>query len=131
MTLEKTVYRLGKPIIIRFTIPLTIANRARSSMEDMIMSDPSAWVNSTVLVEGIIDPLVMSTGNSFPPWDYALSFNGYTIGVSWQGTFYNGEYVKVLDVVTAGHWEEWLWGNGTFVSGSLVYFIEAESIELL
>jgi hypothetical protein len=131
MTIEKTTYRLGEPIIIRFTIPLTITTPTGSFVEDMIMSDPSAWVNSTVLVEGIIDPLVMTTGNSVPPWDYALSSNGYTIGVYWQGTFYNGEYVTVLGVVTAGHLEEWPWINGTFASGPLVYFIEAESIELL
>jgi hypothetical protein len=131
-------FGLFTPVFAQFVCVLdggnfepTHPDLSASSVEEMlIMSDPSDWVNSTVLLEGIIDPLVMSTGNSVPPWDYALSSNGYTIGVSWQGTFYNGEYVTVLGVVTAGHWEENEM-NGTVASGPLVYFIEAESIELL
>jgi uncharacterized coiled-coil protein SlyX len=91
-----------------------------SYMEDIIMTDPSAWVNSTVSVEGTINPIAAPLAFSWPPWDYWLSSNGYGIGVSWQGSFYNGENVTVLGVVTRGNWNQ-----------AIVYFINAESIELL
>jgi len=109
-----------------------------SSLEDIIMSNPSAWANSTVSVEGVIDPVLRPLEPyDVPPWDYALSFDGHTIGVSWQGSFYNGENVTVQGVVTGGHctWLLISWANGTGVGrteyGPLVYFIEAKSIEPL
>jgi len=103
-----------------------------SSIGDIIISDPSAWVNNTVLVGGIIQLVPKSTGFSWPPWDYYLSSNGSYIGVSWQGTVYNEENVTVLGVVTGGHWTTFNLVNGTSVlSGPVVYFIEAESIGLL
>jgi hypothetical protein len=101
-----------------------------SSFGDIIMSDPSAWVNRTVVVEGNISSF-LPPGFWWPPWNYELGSNGTTIGVSWQGEFYNGKNVLVLGVVTGGRWNEVL-ANGTVITyGPIVYFIQAERIDLL
>jgi hypothetical protein len=101
--------------------------------EDMIMSDPSAWVGRTVVVEGSISPY-LPPGWWWPPWNYELSSNGTTIGVSWQGgdyNIYNGINVTVLGVITAGQWNEML-ANGTVIQyGPVDYFIQAIAMEPL
>jgi len=103
-----------------------------SSLEDMIMSDPSAWANSTVLVKGVIHAIPYPIAPyDIPPYDYELSLNGYNIGVSWQSSVYSEENVTVLGVVTGGHSKWFFPFNDTSLSGPLVYFIKAESIELL
>jgi hypothetical protein len=119
---------------------------ASSSIGNTVISDPSAWVNRTVMVEGNIS-FYFSYFTSFP-WNYQLSSNGATIGVSWQGNsdFLNGAnwtqlpatsgvrvlvlaavHVLVLGVVTEGQVNYLL--NGTHTLD--VYFIEAETIEPL
>lgn len=106
-----------------------ILNRSISPL-DIVTSDPSTWVNRTVVVEGIISPF-LPPGWWWPPWNYELNSSGTTIGVSWQGSFYNGENVTVRGVVTEGRWNV-LFANGTVtLYGPVVYFIEAESIEPL
>ena len=101
-----------------------------TSVLNIIVSDPSAWVNRTVVVEGTIGSF-LTPGFWWPPWNYELSSNGTTIGVSWQGTSYNGENVTVLGVVTGGQWSEAL-ANGTVaLYGPVVYFIKAERIDVL
>ena len=94
--------------------------------ENIIVSNLSAWVNGTVLVEGIIEPTV-SFPATHPPsfggcplWNYPLSSNGTAIGLSWQGSSYNGTNVTVVGVATNGLWR-----------GSTVYFIETKNIQLL
>jgi len=106
-------------ILSESTIPLSI-----------ITSDPSAWLNRTVVVEGAISSF-LPPGFWWPPWNYELNSSGTKIGVSWNGTFLNGENVTVLGVVTGGRWNEVL-ANGTFTQyGPVVYFIEAERINVL
>jgi flagellar basal body-associated protein FliL len=96
---------------------------------DEITANASAWVNKTVVVEGNIS-LNIYTGWWWAPWNYELSSNGTTIGVSWPGNLSNGKNVLVLGVVTGGQWTEML-ANGTVTSyGSVVYFIEAERIDI-
>jgi hypothetical protein len=96
-----------------------------SSNVSNIMSDPSAWVNKTVVVEGNIS-FFMNWLYSVP-WNYQLSSNGATIGVSWQGNIEEGVNVLVLGVVTEG--EVTIPINGTPTHN--VYFIEAERIDKL
>ena len=97
-----------------------------SSNVNSIMSDPSAWVNKTVAVEGNITPY-MSYLTSFP-WNYQLNSNGAIIGVSWQGNNdITGVNVLVLGVVTEG--QVTIPINGTPTQN--VYFIEAQRIDKL
>jgi len=107
----------------------SILNGSKSLL-DIITSDPSAWVNKTVEVEGNIS-LYLVPGTFWPPWDYELSSNGTSIGVSFGASnFFNGKNVTVRGVVTEGRWYG-IFENGTAPFGAVVYFIEAESIELL
>jgi cell division protein FtsL len=96
---------------------------------NIVTSDPSAWVNRTVVVEGVISRF-LPPGFWWPPWNYELNSSGTTIGVSWNGIFLNGENVTVLGVVTGGRCNEML-ANGTFTSYGPVYFIEAERINVV
>lgn len=97
-----------------------------SSIASSIMSNPPAWVNKTVVVEGNISYFVNWLGMYVPPWNYQLNSNGTIIGISWQGNSYNGDVI-VWGVVKGGYWQYW---NGTSY-GSVVYFIEAETIDKL
>jgi hypothetical protein len=102
-----------------------------SYMGDLIISeDPSAWVNQTVIVEGTINLMELSYGAViWTPWDYTLSFNGTTIGISWNGNIINGENVTIVGVVAKGQ-VKIMHFNGVFTYFD-EYFIEAESIEPL
>jgi hypothetical protein len=101
----------------------------------------------------VVEGKISYTGWSLLGWNYELSYNGATIGVSWQfplnsppysvgpvilanaSGLYNGKNVLVLGVVDAAAWS----GSETAVNGTtvtlimkpIVCFIEAESIELL
>jgi hypothetical protein len=103
-----------------------------SSNVSNIMSDPSAWVNKTVVVEGSIEYAYSYL--QAPPWNYKLSSNGATIGVSWQGNndflskwVDTGVNVLVLGVITEGQVTPPINGTHTYN----VYFIEAETIDKL
>ena len=96
------------------------------------MSDPSAWVNRSVVVEGNMS-LFMDLGFYGSPWNFNLYSNETVIGVSWYGNLprnYN------LTVIVSGTVREGFFthnfGNGTVTSwGPIAYFIEAETVELL
>jgi cell division protein FtsL len=105
---------------------------ATSVSVDEITANPSAWVNKRVVVEGntILD-WDWGWGWWWPPWNFGLSSNETTIGVSWQGSLDNGKNVLVLGVVTEGQWNELLANGTTATYGSIVYFIKAETIEPL
>jgi hypothetical protein len=103
-----------------------------SSNVSNIMSDPSAWLNKTVVVEGSIEYAYSYL--QAPPWNYKLNSNGATIGVSWQGNndfllngtgWITGVNVLVLGVITEGQVTPPINGTHTYN----VYFIQAETIE--
>jgi DNA-binding transcriptional ArsR family regulator/outer membrane murein-binding lipoprotein Lpp len=108
---------------------------ATSSVGDDFISDPSAWVNKTVVVEGSIEPAYSYFAAW--PWNYELSSSGTFIGISWQGNndfLFNGTNwvntgvnVLVAGVVTEGQVTYLMNGNHTYNA----YFIEAESIDTL
>jgi hypothetical protein len=103
-----------------------------SHLLGIITGDPSAWVNRTAQVEGNISSF-LPAGFWWPPYNYELSSNGTMIGVSWQGEYslYNGKNVMVLGIVTEGRWNEML-ANGTVTTyGPVIYFIEAERVDIL
>lgn len=98
------------------------------------MSDPSAWVNRTVIVEGMLAVVVYSPSPwmvSFP-FNYELTSNGTTIGVSWSiNPNYSNQNVLIVGIVTTG-WATAYNVNGTLESvGPVIYFIEAEAIDIL
>jgi cell division protein FtsL len=117
-----------------------------------ITANLSAWVDRAVVVEGNISYI----GLSLLDWNYELSSNGATIGVSWQfplnsppdslgpvilanaSDSYNGKNVLVLGIVEGAAWS----GGMTFVNGTVatitmnnsnvvVCFIEAERIVVI
>lgn len=99
---------------------------------DEITRNPSAYENRTVVVEGgLVSYPALSW--SHPPWNYELRPSGPSntsvIGVDWQGSNHNLNYVMVLGYVLAGKWTT-LTENGT-VHGPVVYFIEAQRIVVL
>ena len=49
---------------------------------DEIMNDPSAWVNRTVTVEGNFSGPVFFPPFEHSPWNYTLSSDDITVGVS-------------------------------------------------
>lgn len=96
-----------------------------------LTSDPSAWVNRTVVVEGNISAY-NPPGWWDPPWNYELSSNA-TIGVFWQGNYnlYNEKNVIIRGVVMEGQWREMLANWTSTLFGPVVYFIKAERIDIL
>jgi hypothetical protein len=128
--------------------PNSILNGSTSPL-GIIMSDPSAWVNKTVMVEGTIRFLLppssygpfLNLGKPVFPPVVGLSSLGTTIGIyfaaSYNGSSYvysgSGENVTVQGVVT----ELWTGETGSYANGtsswlpSFAYFIEVESIWLL
>lgn len=62
-----------------------------------ITSDPSAWVNKTVVLEGNLDGPLMMMGDSSVPYDYELNSSGQIIGLSFSASvnltsFYSNQY---------------------------------------
>jgi len=116
-------------IVVFFEFYLFKTPMQTTTTVSIITNDPSAWVNSWVVVEGNMS-LFENLGFYDSPWNYNLNSNGTFIGVSWQGNFYSGDVI-VSGTVTGGYWTHYF-GNGTVMSyGPIAYFIEAETVELL
>jgi outer membrane murein-binding lipoprotein Lpp len=124
----------------------TILNRS-SYIEDMVMSDPSAWFNKTVIVEGNLSasyeiatypPGLLST-----PFFAQLSSDGHSISVwnlgivnqmfnvpkqvnSSSQTYTVSRYVRIYGVVES-------WEGAIVVSGppAYMYYINPETVEPL
>ena len=119
----------------------TILNESLS-IGDIVMNDPAAWANRAVMVEGNISSF-LPPGFWQSPYNYELSSNGTMIGVSWQGEYslYNGKNVTVLGIVMEGRWNETQivpvggpaggWNATVIFYGPVVYFIEAERVDIL
>jgi len=60
---------------------LSIILNESSSIGDIVMRDPSAWVNRTVIVEGNDLGLVVFPPFENSPWNYELISGNQTIGV--------------------------------------------------
>jgi hypothetical protein len=88
------------------------------------------WVNKAVMVEGQLS-LFLPPGLVSFPFDYELTSNGATIGVSWSiNPQYNDQNVLVVGIVTTGR-GTWIALNGTSEYGPIIYFTEAEGIYVL
>jgi len=93
-----------------------------------IVSNPEAWVNKKVRVNGtMIGPLI-SIPEVKPPYNYWLQDRDnktISIGVRYSGELpENSPYVTVVGTVKAGYTEGLMGGN-------LVYYIEVEKIVFL
>ena len=99
--------------------PVTVSELANNS---------SMWVNKAIMVEGQLS-LFLPPGFVSFPFDYELTSNGTTIGVSWSiNPHYNDQNVLVVGIVTAGR-STMYYANGTWGPvGPVIYFIEAEGI---
>ena len=120
-------------VVVFFEFYVFKTSTPQATTVSIVMSDPSAWVNKTVAVEGNISFYMTLVSM---PWNYQLSSNGATIGVSWQRNYdflFNGTNwvntanVLVLGVITEGQVTPPISGAHTYN----VYFIEAESIDTL
>jgi len=82
----------------------------------IITSDPYAWVNKTVILEGNLDGPIMTPSDLSLPYDYELNSSGQTIGLSFSTSvnlsksFYSDQYI---DAAT---------GNGSSVR---IYFLDS------
>jgi hypothetical protein len=95
---------------------------------DEINSNPSAWVNKTVIVKGRLSGPLGFIPEAMPPWNYILYRSNETIykpgsvyiGVLWKNQEnYGFKNVMVFGVVREGHWI-YLYGNRP-----TCYYIEA------
>jgi DNA-binding transcriptional ArsR family regulator len=101
-----------------------------------ITVNPSAWVNRTVVVEGVLS-LVFFPVFEYSPWGYELISGNQTIGVSmsasvnmsalWNHGFNGSGYVRIYGVVEKG---EIIFTPG-WGSPEVTYYIEAEAVEPL
>jgi hypothetical protein len=102
-----------------------------SSIGDIIVSDPSVWVNRTVIVEGILSGPLWFPVFEHSPWDYELSSGNQTIGVSLSAnvnmnTVWNSsESVRIYGVVERGEI------TFTFGPSQVTYYMETETVEPL
>jgi hypothetical protein len=106
---------------------------------DMVLSDPSVWVNRTVIVEGDLSGLLVFPAFESSPWDNELFIGSQSIGVSIGGAkFVNSSgaitseqilndygLVTVYGVVEKGIFYDSWSGN------SVTYYIAAEIVEIL
>jgi len=115
-----------------------LLNRS-SSITDMILSDPSSWVNRTVIVEGDLSGLLVFPAFESSPWDNELFKDNQSIGVFiGDAKFVNSSgaitseqilndygLVTVYGVVEKGIFYDSWFGN------SVTYYIAAEIVEIL
>lgn len=107
-----------------------------SSTTDTIMSDPSPWVNGTVIVQGSLDGPVITPAYESLPYGYEVSFGIYSIGVSLGGNLANVSSllftssppfeaslpVMIYGVVKKGE------ASFSFGPSQVAYYIEAEAV---
>jgi len=102
-----------------------------------INSNPSAWVNKMVAVEGKLVGPMGFIPETTPPWNYDLFGSNETIetigrkgaviiGILWDyQDHYSFENTRVVGVVREGHWL-YLYGEQP-----VCYYIEAKKIDRL
>jgi hypothetical protein len=96
-----------------------------------ITSNPSAWLNRTVVVEGTLSG-PMSNISRFSPWQYNLNSASANIGVSWSKDIELNDSVavKVYGIVRKLTVINDIGINQPSTS-TIVYYIEAEKVKLL
>ena len=122
----------------------------RTTTLDEITSDPSAWVNRTVTVEGALSGPYPPLSNPFEPsvnFLFELSSGNQTVGISLNATLWNGgdfwkqynyDRVQTFSAIIYGLFKK---GEANFTLGNLeggpptitpmvFYYIEAQRILL-
>ena len=107
----------------------SLLNGSLSSGE-IIMSDPSPWVNSTVTVEGSLSGVLAFPAFESCPWNEELSSGNLTIGVYISNsarTFWNQSdpYVRIQGLMMKGE----ITYTGNIFPPEVTYYVEAEVIE--
>jgi hypothetical protein len=117
---------------------VTSLQKQIASLNSTIMSDPSAWVNMTVTVEGYLSGPYIVPPFENSPWDFQLISGNYTIGVSlsasvntsasfWIQVFNSSAHIRIYGVVEKGE----ITYLGSVLPGTVTYYIEAETLEPL
>jgi outer membrane murein-binding lipoprotein Lpp len=102
-----------------------------SSTGEIIMSNPSLWVNSTVTVEGSLSGVLAFPAFESCPWNEVLSSGNLTIGVSTSNsantTLWNQSdpYVRIQGLMKKGE----ITYTGNIIPPEVTYYVEAEVIE--
>lgn len=102
-----------------------------TSFQDIILGNPSSWVNKTVMVEGNLGLEIFPPFESVP-YSFELSSDNYTIGVSlnssqfkWYIDTYGYSLVHVLIYGTVEKGEIYYMGDDT---STVTYYIEAQAV---
>lgn len=128
-------------VVVIFEFYVFRLSTYQTTTVSIITSDPSAWVNKTVVLKGSIDGPVMTPGDMRLPYAYELSSSGQTIGLSLSAsaklnpsvyTNQSNSYVfnssltlSVHGVVTKGE-TRYGWG----MPSQVTYYLEAEEVEM-
>lgn len=96
----------------------------------IINSDPSAWVNKTVVVEGNLDGSIWMPDSPLPYY-HELNSSGQTIGLTFSAslnaslnlTSFYGKTLRIYGIVRKGF--QYYFNTPEWV----VYYIEAEKVE--
>jgi hypothetical protein len=102
-----------------------------SSIEDWVMTNPSDWVNRTVIVEGSFS-MVFFPASEHSPWSFLLSFGNRTIGVAFNASVNitlidTSITYTIYGVVRKGE----ITYTGDVFPPEVTYYIEAEAVEPL
>jgi hypothetical protein len=94
-----------------------------------IVSNPSAWVNRTVVVEGNLSGPMFFMASEYSPYEYELGSESAKIGISWSGDNWtkNSVAVTIYGVVREGMDINSLAVNQTPIT-TIVYYIEANKV---
>jgi hypothetical protein len=100
---------------------------------DEIISNPSAWVNKTVTVEGNLSGPIFFMSSEYSPYNYKLNSATANIGISWSGWMSNllkgTVAVKIYGVVRKGTSMDDLAVNQPPIT-TIVYYVEANRVVL-
>jgi hypothetical protein len=102
-----------------------------SSIEDMVLSNPSDWVNKTVMVETSSSQIAILVYPPYEnsPWFMELSFGELGIGLvltpSMEATVWGNKTLWVYGVVRQG---EITFSSWTSIPSEVTYYIEAETV---
>jgi hypothetical protein len=118
-------------VVVAFFVFFVFRTPMRQSISlNEITSNPSAWLNRTVVVEGNLSGPMFNMSR-FSPWQYNLTYASAKIGVFWSmGVRLNDSVaakvygvVRKVTVITEI-------GIDHPSTSTIVYYIEAEKVEL-
>jgi hypothetical protein len=121
LALLGTAMILGAAILIQSLLNNSPISKA--TIQE-IVSNPTAWENHTVIIDGTIQTPALGVILPFNYWLYDAENQTIRIGAKWNSeTDLSGKKLTIIGIVKKGY----AWVHPDY-PGSLVYFIEANSI---